>query len=136
MQTKPIPGGPIGRPLPSTNTVGTLTAKEGPGGVEPAEARNTEAPCEETTMQFERIRGAVLEPLDRREPSAADLATIEAEWPLIAAELAVVDAEAAIAAAGDVVTELERRRLRRANRRVLSAAALLASGVRLGGEAA
>jgi hypothetical protein len=113
-----------------------LTAKEGPGGVEPAEARNTEALCEETTMQFKRIRAAVVEPLDRREPSAAELAAIDAEWPLIAAELAVVAAEAEIAAAGAAVTDLARRRLRRANRRVLSAAAMLASGAQLGGEAA
>jgi hypothetical protein len=42
-----------------------------------------------------------------REPSAADLAAIEAEWPLIEAELAVVDAEI---------------RLRRAEHRALAAA--------------
>jgi hypothetical protein len=50
-----------------------------------------------------------------REPSARDLAAIEAEWPLIDADLAVTDAEAAIAAGfgGD----LGRSRLTAAQRR-------------------
>ncbi len=54
------------------------------------------------------------------EPSAADLAAIEAEWPLIEAELAVVDAEIRLAAAGGR-SLLDWRRLRRAQRRVLDA---------------
>ena len=70
------------------------------------------------------------------EPSAAELTAIEREWPLIAAELAVVDAEVAIAAAGDAVTKLDWRRLRHANRQVLSTAAALSADRRLGGEAA
>jgi hypothetical protein len=48
------------------------------------------------------------------EPTPAELDAIEAEWPLIAAELAVVDAEIAAARSGDTITELDRRRMRRA----------------------
>ena len=55
-----------------------------------------------------------------KEPTAANLAAIEAEWPLIEAELAVVDAEARLLAAGRP-SPLDWRRLRRAQRRVLSA---------------
>ena len=50
-------------------------------------------------------------------PRAADLAAIESEWPLIAAELEVTDAECRLAAApGDV---LAARAYRRAVRRAL-----------------
>ena len=61
-----------------------------------------------------------------REPTAAELAAIEREWPLIAAEMAVVDAEAAVAAAPDSVWAW--RAHRRATRRVLAVAARMASG--------
>ncbi|WP_163550325.1 DUF6284 family protein [Candidatus Frankia nodulisporulans] len=54
------------------------------------------------------------------EPTAADLAAIEDEWPLIAAELAVVDALAAIAA-GET-NPLARRRLFLARRRLAAIA--------------
>jgi len=55
----------------------------------------------------------------RREgPTRADLAAIEAEWPVIEAELAVVDAEIAAARAGSDMTELDRRRTRRAAARL------------------
>ena len=54
------------------------------------------------------------------EPTAADLAAIEAEWPLIDAELAVVDAEIRILSTGRPVP-LDWRRLRRAERQMLAA---------------
>ncbi|MDQ1295507.1 MAG: hypothetical protein QG608_3392 [Actinomycetota bacterium] len=63
--------------------------------------------------------------VDPEEPTPADLDRIENEWPLIAAELAVVDAEIAIAVAGEHVCELDRARLRRAQRQVLQVAAEL-----------
>ncbi|MEV4267785.1 DUF6284 family protein [Kribbella sp. NPDC049584] len=53
------------------------------------------------------------------EPSAADLTTIENEWPLIAAELDLLNAEIAFINAGPHASELETRRVRRAERRVL-----------------
>ena len=50
-----------------------------------------------------------------REPSAKELAAIDAEWPLIAAELDVVDAEAALVRApGDLTA----RRLAKAKRQL------------------
>ncbi|MCT2277277.1 DUF6284 family protein [Micromonospora chalcea] len=59
------------------------------------------------------------------EPTAADLAAIESEWPLIAAELDVLDAEITMLYAEDHggPTVLEWRRLRRAEARVTRAAA-------------
>lgn len=59
-------------------------------------------------------------------PSEADLAAIDAEWPLIAAELDLLDAEIALIYAEDHggPTELDWRRLRRAQARVLRTAAL------------
>jgi hypothetical protein len=54
------------------------------------------------------------------EPTTADLADIEREWPLIEAELALLDAEIAALVAGGWATELDRRRVRRAQRRVLA----------------
>ena len=54
-----------------------------------------------------------------QEPSAADLAGIEQEWPLIAAELDLLDAQIAFINAGPYASVLERRRVRRAERRVL-----------------
>lgn len=52
-------------------------------------------------------------------PSAAELAEIECEWPLIAAELDLLDAEIAVLSAEGCVSALDRRRVRRAERRVL-----------------
>lgn len=54
------------------------------------------------------------------EPTAADLAAIETEWPLIAAQLDVLNAEIAVLSAGPHVSVLDRRRVRRAEHRVLS----------------
>ncbi|MFG1818804.1 DUF6284 family protein [Kribbella sp. NPDC049174] len=54
-----------------------------------------------------------------QEPSAADLAGIESEWPLIAAELDLLDAQIACVNAGPYASVLDRRRVRRAERRVL-----------------
>jgi hypothetical protein len=51
---------------------------------------------------------------DGREPRARDLAAIEREWPLIAADLAVLDAEIEVLTADGPVPELTRRRLARA----------------------
>lgn len=62
------------------------------------------------------------------EPSAADLAAIEQEWPLIEAELDLLDAEIRLLYAADHggPTVLDWRRLRRAEARVIRAAAELA----------
>ncbi|GIF66741.1 hypothetical protein Ais01nite_47760 [Asanoa ishikariensis] len=59
------------------------------------------------------------------EPSAADLAAIEVEWPLIDAELAVLDAEITALNNADRggPSPLDWRRLRRAAARVIRAAA-------------
>jgi hypothetical protein len=54
------------------------------------------------------------------EPTAADLAAIEAEWPVIEAQLDVLDAQIIMLAPGGPVP-LDWRRLRRAQRRVLAA---------------
>ena len=64
------------------------------------------------------------------EPTAADLAAIDTEWPLIAAELDVLDAEITMLYAEDHggPTVLDWRRLRRAEARVTRAAADLAGG--------
>ncbi|MEU8047006.1 DUF6284 family protein [Micromonospora echinofusca] len=68
------------------------------------------------------------------EPTAADLAAIDAEWPLIAAELDVLDAEITLIYAEDHggPTPLDWRRLRRAEARVTRAAAELAAGTLAG----
>jgi Family of unknown function (DUF6284) len=55
------------------------------------------------------------------EPTADDLAAIEAEWPLIDAELAVLDAQIRALSAAGGPSPLDWRRLRRAERRVLTA---------------
>lgn len=62
-------------------------------------------------------------------PTAADLAGIDAEWPLVAAELDVLDAEIALIYAEDRggPTVLDWRRLRRAEARVTRTAADLAA---------
>ncbi|WP_435588064.1 DUF6284 family protein [Micromonospora aurantiaca (nom. illeg.)] len=63
------------------------------------------------------------------EPTAADLAAIETEWPLIAAELDVLDAEITMLYAEDHggPSPLDWRRLRRAEARVTRAAADLST---------
>lgn len=60
-------------------------------------------------------------------PSAVELAEIEQEWPLIAAELELLDAEISYVTAGPAVSVLDRRRVRRAQRRVLAATRDLAA---------
>jgi hypothetical protein len=69
----------------------------------------------------------------QREPTAADLAAIEREWPLIAAELDLVDAEITALCAGERLSELDRRRLRRTERRVLAARRALVEEASQGG---
>ncbi len=59
--------------------------------------------------------------LPEHEPTAAELAAIEAEWPLIEAELSVLDAQIRILTATGGLSALDWRRLRRAERRVLVA---------------
>jgi hypothetical protein len=54
------------------------------------------------------------------DPSAAELAAIEQEWPLIAAELDLLDTEIALITAGPLASVLDRRRVRRAEHRVLA----------------
>jgi hypothetical protein len=54
------------------------------------------------------------------EPTLADLAAIEAEWPVIEAELDVLAAEIRLLTA-TAPAPLDWRRLRRAERRVLAA---------------
>jgi hypothetical protein len=61
------------------------------------------------------------------EPTAAELAAIDVEWPLIDAELAVVDAEIQALSAAGGPSPLDWRRLRRAERRVLAVRVRLAS---------
>lgn len=56
---------------------------------------------------------------DPEGPTAADLAAIEREMPLIKAEIALVDAEIAALTAPRGPTALDWRRLRRAEQRVL-----------------
>ena len=60
------------------------------------------------------------------EPTPADLAGIEREWPLLAAELELLDAEISYNNAGSSVSDLDRRRIRRAEHRVLTIACELA----------
>ncbi|MEV6375799.1 DUF6284 family protein [Micromonospora musae] len=63
------------------------------------------------------------------EPTAADLAAIESEWPLIAADLDLLDAEITMLYAEDRggPSPLDWRRLRRAEAGVTRAAAELAA---------
>ena len=67
-------------------------------------------------------------PLWLDEPTPGDLSAIEAEWPLIDAELSVLDAEIALINAADQggPSQLDWRRLRRAEARVIRVAAELA----------
>lgn len=66
-------------------------------------------------------------PWDDQEPTADDLAAIEAEWPLIDAELAELDASIRVLMAEGGPSPLDWRRLRRAERRVLAARLHLAA---------
>jgi hypothetical protein len=61
-----------------------------------------------------------LSPYYGEEPTPADLAAIEAEWPLIAAELDLLDAQITELAAGPYMSDMDRRRVRRAEHRVLA----------------
>ena len=63
------------------------------------------------------------------EPTTADLAAIEAEWPLIEAEIDMVDAEIALIESAEHggPTALDWRRLRRAEAAVTRTAAALAN---------
>ena len=54
------------------------------------------------------------------EPTHAELAEIEREWPAIEAELALLDAEIRMLSAEGGSSSLDWRRLRRAQRRVLA----------------
>jgi hypothetical protein len=73
-----------------------------------------------------------MDDFDSAEPSAADLAAIESEAPMITAEIGMLDAEIGIlyAAERGGPSPLDWRRLRRANRRVIRAALDLAAGRR------
>ncbi|GAB3053534.1 DUF6284 family protein [Micromonospora schwarzwaldensis] len=68
---------------------------------------------------------------DQHGPLSADLAAIDAEWPLIAAELDLLDAEISLIYAEDHggPSPLDWRRVRRAEARVTRAAADLAGSV-------
>ncbi|SHN05122.1 DUF6284 family protein [Cryptosporangium aurantiacum] len=68
--------------------------------------------------------------LSDREPTCADLAAIEVEWPVIAAEIDVVDAMTRMARAEAGPTELDWQALRSAERRVLAEARKLANAAR------
>jgi hypothetical protein len=57
------------------------------------------------------------------------MASIEREWPLIAAELDLLDAEILILSAIGGPSPLDWRRLRRAEQRVMRAAAVVGSPV-------
>ncbi|MFC6158909.1 DUF6284 family protein [Kribbella jiaozuonensis] len=68
-----------------------------------------------------------LSPLSGEEPTPAELAKIERdEWPLIAADLELLDAEIAYINAGPAASDLDRRRVRRAEHQVLKVARDLA----------
>jgi Family of unknown function (DUF6284) len=66
--------------------------------------------------------------LAHTEPTAAEVAAIDAEWPLIAAEMDLLDAEITMLYAADRggPSPMEWRRLRRAEAKVTKAAADLA----------
>jgi hypothetical protein len=53
-------------------------------------------------------------------PTPNDLQAIEAEWPVIAAELELLDAQLLLIMAGGQASGLDRRRVRRAARRLLA----------------
>lgn len=66
-----------------------------------------------------------MDEFDQDEPGPGDLAAIEAQWPLIAAEEALVEAECRLLCAPGGPSELDWRRLRRARGRVAGEAARL-----------
>ncbi|WP_020388985.1 DUF6284 family protein [Kribbella catacumbae] len=68
-----------------------------------------------------------LSPVSGEEPTAADLAKIEQEWPQIAADLELLDAEIREINDGPAASELDRRRVRRAEHQVLKGARELAA---------
>ncbi|MEV6891403.1 DUF6284 family protein [Kribbella sp. NPDC051137] len=68
-----------------------------------------------------------LSPVGGEEPTAADLAAIDREMPLIEAEMNLLDAEIALDNAGPDALPLARRRVRRAERRVLEVTRKLAN---------
>ncbi|HET6293533.1 MAG TPA: DUF6284 family protein [Kribbella sp.] len=61
-----------------------------------------------------------LSAVSSQEPSAADLAAIELEWPLIEADLDLLNAHIAFYNAGSSPSELDWRRVRRAEHQVLT----------------
>jgi hypothetical protein len=61
------------------------------------------------------------------EPTAAELAEIEKEWPLIEAELELLDAEIALVTSGRLANHMDHKRKRRAERRVLTVSRELAA---------
>jgi hypothetical protein len=71
--------------------------------------------------------------LAHTEPTAAQLAAIDAEWPLIAAEMDVIDAEITMLYAADRggPSPMDWRRLRRAEATVTKVAAQLADRTRM-----
>lgn len=68
-----------------------------------------------------------LSAVDGEEPTAAELAAIEQEMPLIEAEQDLLTAEIALIVAGPQVSALDHRRVRRAERRVLEVTRKLAN---------
>jgi cob(I)alamin adenosyltransferase len=60
------------------------------------------------------------------DPTPSELAAIEQEWPRIAAELDLLDAQIAYDNAGPSPSVLDRRRVRRAERRVMAVSRELA----------
>ena len=69
-------------------------------------------------------------------PTDAELAALEAEWPLIEAELELLDAQLVTLEVRAETSPLVHRRLRRAERRVLSLQHLRSSGDHGSGEVA
>ncbi|MEV5597585.1 DUF6284 family protein [Streptomyces sp. NPDC052496] len=63
--------------------------------------------------------------LAAQEPTAADLAAIDAEMPVLVAEVELLDAQ--IAALDTPLTEVTARRIRRARRKLLAARLALAN---------
>jgi hypothetical protein len=74
--------------------------------------------------------------LGEAEPSPAELAAIEAEWPLIAAELDLLDAQIAVLSLEGAAGSLDWRRIRRAEHRVLATRQALTDAGRAAAESA
>ena len=79
------------------------------------------------------VDGARIRPRRELEPTARELALIEAEWPSIEADMVALDGEIRALTSADAVDELDVRRVRRARRVALRAVVVRPS---LGGEAA